>query len=74
MHREDEGTKHAWFAYPLLVEEGRGLTRTGVQAHLEMCGHEMPDTGTDDSRVNAHEHLAIPGHRLVDIPEFQDVG
>ena len=40
VHREDEGTKHAWFAYPLLVEEGRGLTRTGVQAHLEMCGVE----------------------------------
>ncbi len=34
----------------------------------------MPHTGIDASCMDAYEHVVIPDHRLVDVPEFQDVG
>jgi hypothetical protein len=34
----------------------------------------MPYTGVDAGRMHLHEQVVIPDHRLVDVPEFQDIG
>jgi hypothetical protein len=36
--------------------------------------HDVPDTLVDPGRVRSDEHLVVPGHRLVDLPELQHVG
>jgi hypothetical protein len=33
----------------------------------------MPYTGIDAGCANEYEHVRIPDHRPVDVPEFQDV-
>jgi len=38
------------------------------------AGHDVPDAGIHAGRAHLYEHLVIPDHRLVDLPELQHIG
>jgi len=41
--------------------------------HVRQPSHDMPDASVQAGGVHAHQHLVVLGHRLVDVPEFQDI-